>query len=112
MRFPVPMAKKLGEITANYRWFAVVYILSAFFLIPLIVFGLSLAGWSVKQKIQLLHIFSFFRPVFGGVLGPIVLIIIIVIIINLLQSYKPNYLPAKLRTWSWLPRPLRSLGLV
>jgi len=45
MRFPIPMAKKLGEITAEYRWFAVVYIVSAFFLIPLIVFALSLAGW-------------------------------------------------------------------
>ncbi len=47
MRFPVPMAKKLGEITASYRWFAVVYIVSAFFLIPAIVFGLSVAGWLV-----------------------------------------------------------------
>jgi solute carrier family 34 (sodium-dependent phosphate cotransporter) len=39
------MAKKLGEITGRYRWFAVVYIILAFFLIPLIVFALSLAGW-------------------------------------------------------------------
>jgi sodium-dependent phosphate cotransporter len=45
MRFPIPMAQKLGKITAEYRWFAVVYIVSAFFLIPLIVFALSLAGW-------------------------------------------------------------------
>jgi sodium-dependent phosphate cotransporter len=45
MRFPVPMAKKLGKITAEYRWFAVVYIVAAFFLIPLAVFALSLAGW-------------------------------------------------------------------
>ncbi|CAF3735635.1 unnamed protein product [Rotaria sp. Silwood1] len=47
MRFPIPMAKKLGEITAKYRWFAVLYIISSFFLISLIVFGLSLARWRV-----------------------------------------------------------------
>ncbi|CAF1243423.1 unnamed protein product [Rotaria sp. Silwood1] len=55
MRFPIPMAKKLGEITAKYRWFAVLYIISSFFLISLIVFGLSLARWRV----------------FAGVLGSI-----------------------------------------
>jgi hypothetical protein len=32
------------------------------------------------------------------------------IIINVLQAYKPNWLPVGLRTWLWLPRPLRSLG--
>ncbi|CAF4139563.1 unnamed protein product, partial [Rotaria sordida] len=78
MRFPIPMAKKLGEITAKYRWFAVLYIVCSFFVIPLIVFGLSLAGWYV----------------FGGVLGPIVLIIILIILINILQRYKPKFLPA------------------
>ncbi|CAF1012700.1 unnamed protein product [Rotaria sordida] len=94
MRFPIPMAKKLGEITAKYRWFAVLYIVCSFFVIPLIVFGLSLAGWYV----------------FGGVLGPIVLIIILIILINILQRYKPKFLPAPLRTWLWLPVPFRSLA--
>lgn len=94
MRFPIPMAKKLGEITANYRWFAVVYIIAAFFLIPLMIFALSLAGWYV----------------FAGVLGPMVLLLIIVIIINLLQAHVPTRLPAWLQTWKWLPRPLRSLA--
>ncbi|CAF3897798.1 unnamed protein product [Rotaria sp. Silwood1] len=45
MGFSIPMTKKLGEITAKYRWFAVLYIISSFFLISLIVFGLSLARW-------------------------------------------------------------------
>jgi hypothetical protein len=31
MRFLIPMAKKLGEITAEYQWFAVVYIIGSFF---------------------------------------------------------------------------------
>ncbi|CAF3750551.1 unnamed protein product [Rotaria sp. Silwood1] len=77
MRFPIPMAKKLGEITAKYRWFAVLYIISSFFLISLIVFGLSLARWRV----------------FAGVLGSIVLIIILIILINILQRYKSKFLP-------------------
>lgn len=51
-----------------------------------------------------------FRAVFGGVLGPIVLLIIIVIIINVIQKYKPQFLPKALRTWEWLPVPLRSLA--
>ena len=42
---PIALAKKLGEITAEYRWFAIVYIVVSFFLLPLIIFGISLAGW-------------------------------------------------------------------
>ena len=42
---PITLAKKLGEITAIYRWFAIVYIVASFFLIPLLIFGVSLAGW-------------------------------------------------------------------
>lgn len=51
-----------------------------------------------------------FRYVFAGVFGPIVLILIFVLIVNLLQAYSPKILPERLKTWSWLPRPLRSLG--
>ncbi|CAF1167589.1 unnamed protein product [Rotaria sordida] len=50
--------------------------------------------------------------VFGGVLGPIVLIIILIILINILQRYKPKFLPAPLRTWLWLPVPFRSLAFL
>ncbi|CAF1492936.1 unnamed protein product [Adineta ricciae] len=94
MRLPIPLAKKLGKTTAQYRWFAIVYIVSSFFIIPTIVCALSLAGWYV----------------FGGVLGPVVLLIIIVVIINVLQSHRPTWLPSGLRSWSWLPRPLRTLS--
>ncbi|UJR28994.1 hypothetical protein I4U23_010212 [Adineta vaga] len=91
---PIKLAKKLGEITAEYRWFAIVYIVASFFLIPLTVFAISLAGWYV----------------FIGIFGPISLIILFVIIINLLQAHKPKYLPRGLKTWLWLPRPLRTLA--
>ena len=43
-RLPIFMAKKLGEITAEYRWFSIAYLLSMFFLFPGIIFALSLAG--------------------------------------------------------------------
>ncbi|CAF1110963.1 unnamed protein product [Rotaria sp. Silwood1] len=91
---PIALAKKLGETTANYRWFAIVYIIGSFFLIPLIIFCISLAGWYV----------------FVGVFGPILFIAILVIIINFLQVHKPNILPHRLQTWSWLPRPFRTLA--
>ncbi|CAF0930335.1 unnamed protein product [Didymodactylos carnosus] len=64
-----------------------------FFVIPLIVFGLSMAGWYV----------------FGAVMIPIALVVIFVIIMNILMSKIPQRLPPKLRNWSWLPRPLRSI---
>ena len=29
---------------------------------------------------------------------------------NILQKYSPKILPEKLKTWSWLPRPLHTLA--
>ena len=55
MRWPIGMAKKLGEITATYRWFAVFYLLVMFLVIPALVFGLSF-----------LHIIAFIVVVFCG----------------------------------------------
>ena len=47
---------------------------------------------------------------FIGIFGPIVLIIVFAIIINLLQVHAPKILPHRLQTWSWLPRPFRTLA--
>ncbi|XP_013412414.1 sodium-dependent phosphate transport protein 2B [Lingula anatina] len=91
---PISLAKFLGNTTANYRWFAVIYIILMFFIFPGIVFALSIPGWYVMV----------------GVLGPIVLILIVVLIINVLRKRKPEWLPGRLRTWQWLPLPLRSLA--
>jgi hypothetical protein len=55
-------------------------------------------------------LFDFFRYVFLGVFGPVVLIIFFVIIVNILQIHALKWLPKPLQTWLWLPRPLRSLG--
>ena len=54
--------------------------------------------------------FLSFRSVFAGVFGPIVFVLIFVLLVNMLQSLCPKLLPEVLRSWTWLPRPLRSLG--
>ncbi|XP_063075273.1 solute carrier family 34 member 2a [Engraulis encrasicolus] len=92
-RVPIRLAKALGNITAQYRWFAGLYILTCFFLIPLSIFSLSLAGWQVLV----------------GVLVPIVVFIIFVIVVNTLQSRRPQWLPSFLRSWDSLPLWMHSL---
>ncbi|XP_074085779.1 sodium-dependent phosphate transport protein 2B-like [Macrotis lagotis] len=92
-RLPIRLARGLGNITATYRWFAIFYLIFCFFLTPLAVFGLSLAGW----------------PVLLGVGAPIILVLLIVLVINILQARCPQILPQKLQTWNFLPLWLRSL---
>ena len=43
-KFPLKLAEFLGKISADYRWFAIIYCIGVFLIIPLIIFGLSLAG--------------------------------------------------------------------
>lgn len=92
-RVPIRLAKFLGNTTADYRWFAVSYLIVLYFIVPLAVFGLSLAGWYVLLAVLL----------------PVVVLIVIIVVINVLQSRRPSWLPAVLRSWEWLPLPLRSL---
>ncbi|XP_031727830.1 solute carrier family 34 member 2a [Anarrhichthys ocellatus] len=93
-RLPIRLAKSLGNITASYRWFAAVYIISFFFFLPLVVFSLSLAGWQVLV----------------GVGAPLVIMLIIILVINMLQKRKPGCLPAALRSWDFLPLWAHSLA--
>ena len=93
-RVPISLANTLGNKTAEYRWFAVAYLVLAFLLLPAAVFGLSLAGC----------------PILVGVLAPpFILLLLFVIIVNILQRKAPRYLPKVLRDWEWLPEPIRSL---
>ncbi|XP_035826455.1 sodium-dependent phosphate transport protein 2B-like [Aplysia californica] len=94
-KLPINMAKFMGQTVHQYRWFAIVYLFFIFFLAPLFVFGLSLAGWEVLVCV--------------GV--PIVVLVICIIIVNILQDKSPKYLPRRLRNWesSGIPAPLRSL---
>jgi len=92
-KVPILLAKKLGNTTANYRWFAIFYLIILYLLFPLTVFGLSVAG----------------QWVLLGVGIPVIIFFATVIVINILQSKRPNWLPSVLRSWDFLPLPLHSL---
>uniref|UniRef100_A0A8C6NZ48 Sodium-dependent phosphate transport protein 2A n=1 Tax=Nothobranchius furzeri TaxID=105023 RepID=A0A8C6NZ48_NOTFU len=92
-RLPIRMARVLGERTAKYRWFAILYLLLCFLLLPSLVLGLSLAGWQVM----------------AGVGGPFLSITIFIIIVNVMKAHSPRHLPAKLQTWDFLPKWMHSL---
>ena len=92
-RIPIKLAKLLDNTTAEYRWFAVAYLFVVFFIIPGVIFALSLAGWRV----------------FTGIMVPVAVLFLVVIIISILQHKKKKWLPRHLQTWEWLPKPLRSL---
>lgn len=92
-RVPISFAKTLGNKTAEYRWFAVAYLVLAFFLLPAAVFGLSLAGWQILL----------------GVAIPFILLFLFIIIVNILQKKAPGRLPEVLQDWEWLPKWTRSL---
>merc|ERR1712062_377915 len=97
MRFPIPLCKKLGKITAKYRWFALVYIIFMFFLLPGIFVALTLVD---SQGIAM---YTF--------LILIIFITILVATLKFLQSKESlkKYLPEKLHTFEFLPKFLRSL---
>ena len=93
LRFPIPLALALGRVTAKYRWFAVIYILLTFCILPTCVFAISLGGKNVSY------------PIYS-----IILVLALVILgVNVCQVKWPNVLPRPMRTWAWLPLPLRSL---
>lgn len=91
-RFPIRMAKKLGNTTARYRWFAIVYVAILFILLPLMFMGLAFAG-----SIYVIVVATF-----------LVLCFIFVVCINSLRKF-PRFLPRFFHTWNWLPKWMRSL---
>ncbi|KAJ8015306.1 hypothetical protein DPEC_G00024760 [Dallia pectoralis] len=92
-RVPIRMARALGERTAKYRWFAVLYLVVCFLLLPSLVLGLSLAGWRVML----------------GVSAPFVGVTLFIAMVNLMQAHSPGHLPTGLQSWDFLPRWMRSL---
>lgn len=93
-RVPIPLCKILGRTTAEYRWFAIVYLLVMFALLPLFVMLISLNKYT----------FIVFMSIFGALL-------VIIIVVNVMQSYKTTrkVLPKFLRTWDFLPLFMHSL---
>lgn len=94
MRLPVKLAKLLGMKVEEYRWFALVYLIFTFFIFPASVFGLSMLAWYAAAAVWI----------------PIAVIICLVLIISLIQRKKATLLPRYLRTWKFLPEPMRSLA--
>lgn len=92
-RIPIKLAKMMGNTTAQYRWFAVFYLVVVFFIVPGIVFSLSMLGL-VPMSI---------------VVGCILLILLVIIAINVMQRKYAHLLPTKLRSWDFLPIWLHSL---
>lgn len=87
------MARVLGERTAKYRWFAVLYLLLCFLLLPSLVLGLSLAGCRVM----------------AGVGAPFLGVTAFIAMVNVMQARSPSHLPTRLQTWDFLPQWMRSL---
>ncbi|NWX08704.1 NPT2A protein, partial [Caloenas nicobarica] len=92
-RLPIRMAKALGERTAKYRWFAVLYLIVCFLLLPSLIFGISMAGWQVLV----------------GVGTPFLGLLFFVGLVNALQAHSPGRLPKWLQTWDFLPAWMHSL---
>ncbi|XP_052393043.1 sodium-dependent phosphate transport protein 2A-like [Carassius gibelio] len=92
-RLPIRMARFLGERTAKYRWFAVLYLILCFLLLPSIVFALSMAGWKVVV----------------GICVPCVAVLLCIVVVNRLQLQNPHLLPWWLQTWDHLPLWMHSL---
>lgn len=93
MRWPIGLAKMLGDITADYRWFAGLYLAVMFAVAPIFVFLLSLAGTQIMY----------------AVLGPLMILAAILSVINVIQIHRSHWLPHRLRDWSYLPLWMRSL---
>jgi len=93
MRWPVSIARVLGDVTAKYRWFAVVYLSFMFFLFPSSLFLLSLAGP--------IPLYLFLVPGIG--------IVIFAVIVNILQNKKSRLLPKLLDDWEFLPLWMHSM---
>jgi len=93
MRWPIPLANALGDKTATYRWFAALYLVATFFVLPMAVFLLSLAGMTVMY----------------AALGSSLIALAVISGVTFMQGRRPGLLPPFLRSWNFLPECLRSL---
>lgn len=92
-RIPITLAMRFGDLTAKYRWFALVYIFFVFFLMPASLLVLSFLPSPLMITIVL------FLALFIGA----------IVLINLLQRNHPSVLPRLFRNWNFLPKHFRSL---
>lgn len=93
MRWPLTLCKILGKTTATYRWFAVLYLLMMFFLMPGFILSVSLAG----------------QTTFLIVMVPLMTLFFLAVVINILQVKCPTILPPIFMNWNFLPIWMHSL---
>ncbi|CAN7984616.1 unnamed protein product, partial [Ixodes hexagonus] len=93
MRFPLPLARLLASTAAQYRWFALAYLLLLFVSLPVVVLALSFAGTAL----------------FSAIGVPVLLAALCLLALNVVQKRRPVLLPPFLRTWDWLPLWMHSL---
>lgn len=94
LRIPKFFSRKLGSIASQHRWFLPSNMLAHYYLIPLIIIGLSFVP-------------NYLAFIVIGV--PHALISLSLIVILLLRRYYPKILPQKLKSFDWLPLCMRSL---
>lgn len=89
---PINFAKMLGNTTADYRWFAILYLIIVFLLMPMLFITMS-----------------FCLPLLYVVITLMLSVFLFIAVLNILQNNIPEKLPEFLRTWDFLPKPMRSL---
>ncbi|OQV18833.1 Arf-GAP with GTPase, ANK repeat and PH domain-containing protein 3 [Hypsibius exemplaris] len=91
-RIPIQMARIMGNTTAQYRWFALLYLVTMYFALPAFVFLLSM------------HAVAMYCV---GV--PLAVLLVLVVVVNFMQRKCARFLPDALKDWKKLPIWLRSL---
>ena len=94
LRFPKKLARKLGNIVFEYRWFLYFYVSFVYLIGPTILFGLAL----IPNEI--------------GIISLVIVVLCSVVAFSLLKFFQykfPQLLPQFLKNYSWLPFCLRSL---
>ncbi|CAL1526046.1 unnamed protein product [Lymnaea stagnalis] len=91
-------AKYLGRTTAEYRWFAIAYLVFMFLIFPGFFFAVSFAG----------------KVVFIIVSCLIAFIALFILVLNVMQKHEKlrRFLPVCMQTWNFLPEWMRSLAPV
>ena len=94
LRWPLFCAKLWGSKVVHYKWFSVLYLFVAIVLLPLLLIGFSFLNTILLYTILIL----------------LALILTTVELINYMQRNHQKRLPRMLKTWEFLPLPLRSLS--
>ena len=94
LRFPKRLARILGNIVFQYRWFLYLYVSVVYIIGPIIIFCLALVPMWIGLAIVGL---------------PIIFALIFYVILLFIRSKFPKILPPFLKDFIWLPIWLRSL---